>query len=441
MSRRRIWILAAALTLVAAHLLFAYSPRERATVASAPFARLLDGEGGWNRVVWIAYPHQNLGAIDEALGDLDAYLAQLSRVAEVEAPRVPHFGPFAVPPSRELVLAWNDRRDRDVALVGIARVYRGLGWIARAAGAIAGNPWLAGGEAESGGRSYRVRWEGPLWIVESGAVTLATRTNAPETAGGAPALAQARLGVATGPVAPGRYRLAREADGIEVRGGSLPARALDPLEEQRAIGALRLDLPELALWVARADRGEEGGPGLFLLWEDADSVLPRAAVLQRGAGRIFRLPGEELLEMVGKAEPRRRLGWIARGTDRKARGAALRIVPWLERNYPRPEAGSAWLSAAGRLAPRRAVGMLNRLAERLRAIPLVPPAEIERMEAGALLLKPLSDCPRVTFEVWRDPDGVRVRLCPRGPSDDIPSVELESSPEEDGEIDGSDGIG
>jgi hypothetical protein len=84
--------------------------------------------------------------------------------------------------------------------------------------------------------------------------------------------------------------------------------------------------------------------------------------------------------------------------------------------------------------------MLERLAARLRSIPLVPPAEIARVEAGAVLLKPLSDCSRVTFEVWRNPDGVRVRLCPGTALEQLSAEELESgsetSPSGDGEIDG-----
>jgi hypothetical protein len=153
------------------------------------------------------------------------------------------------------------------------------------------------------------------------------------------------------------------------------------------------------------------------------------------------LPGEQLLELVGKAEPAVRLGWVARGTDGRARREALRIVPWLERNYPMASDRAPWLAAAGRLAPRRAAGMLERLAARLRSIPLVPASEIARVEAGATLLRPLGDCPRLTFEVWRNPDGVRVRLCPRGAIDELTVAELEESDEassvEDGEIDES----
>ena len=166
--------------------------------------------------------------------------------------------------------------------------------------------------------------------------------------------------------------------------------------------------------------------------------MPRVAVLQRGGGQAFHLPGAELLELVGKGERATRLGWFARGTDRKARREALRVVPWLERNYPRPGASGAWLAAAGRLAPRRAAGLLERLADRLRTIPLVPQREIDQLAAGAKLLRPLAECPRVTFEVWREPDATRARLCPRSTAADafaIDAIERELSSEEDAQID------
>jgi hypothetical protein len=436
LSRRaRLAIGAALAAAVVAHLVYGYAPRERAIAPSAPFAALLDGAGDFERVLWIAYPHQNLGAIDEALGDLGDYLAELGRVAGTRSPQVPRFGPFAVPPSRELALAWRESANGGEDLYGVARIYRGLGWTARLAGKVAGNPWLAGGEVERGGRRYRVRWEGALWIVESGVPALGEPPSVAPPRG--PRLAEARVSRAVGPLEPGNLRLARIGGELEIRGGSdaaFPGPAATELENDRSTGALRLDLPDLALWVARADRGPVGGPGLFLLWEEKEAAVPRVAVLQRGGGQMFRLPGEQLLDLLGKGDPATRLGWTARGTDRKARREALRIVPFLERNYPRPHNGSAWLAAAGRLAPRRAAGMLDRLAAQLRQIPLLPQAEVARVEAGARLLRPLADCPRVTFEVWRNPDALRVRLCPEK-VDAIDERELESSSGEDASID------
>ena len=412
------------------HWLFWYAPRERAAKPSPPFEQLLAGQGGWDRVLWLAHPHQNLGVVDRALGSLDDYLAELTRVAGLSSPELPRFGPFAIPPSSEIALGWSDDGAR---LFGAARVHRGVRLVARLAGRVAGNPWLSGGEVLRSSRTFRVRWDGPLWIVESGAIEPWPTTPESVRQGAAePMLAEARLRRPIGALPAGRLRLARGQDGLEIRGGILPADAVAAGPAEAGGSTLRLDLPDLALWVAIADRGPIGGPGLFLLWEEQESLIPRVAVLQRGAGRTFRLPGESLFELLGKGGPELRLGWSVRGTDGRARREGLRIVPWLERNYPRPSGRGAWLAAAGRLAPRRAARVLNRLAGDLRKFPLAPRHDLDRLEASARLLAPLADCPRLTFEIWRDPDGVLARLCP---APEAQALQLDLSTEEDSEID------
>ncbi|MEZ5314275.1 MAG: hypothetical protein R2862_11825, partial [Thermoanaerobaculia bacterium] len=380
--RRRLLVLLGTAAAIVAHWLYWYAPRERSAVPSPPFEQLLAGDGAWDRVLWIAHPHQNLGAIDQALGSLDDYLAELARVGDLEAPKVPRFGPFSVPPAAELALGWTDDGRR---LLGVARVHRGVGLLARLAGWLAGNPWLAGGEAASGGHAYRVRWQGALWIVESGD-SPAWEVDPRRSAAGAERIAEIRLATPVGAVPAGRFELLRGEDGLEVRSSRSGSEPSSSLATAPGSDALLLDLPELALWVAVADRAPLGGPGLFLLWEEPDALLPRVAVLQRGPGRAFRLPGESLLELVGKAEPGYRLDWSVRGTDRRARREGLRIVPWLERSYPRPGGQAAWLAAAGRLAPRRAARMLGKLAGELRKFPLTPRREIERAEAAVRLL-------------------------------------------------------
>ena len=101
--------------------------------------------------------------------------------------------------------------------------------------------------------------------------------------------------------------------------------------------------------MSSTDRGPIGGPGLFLLWEAAEGAIPRVAVLQRGGGRSFKLPGESILELVGAGEPAYRLGWSVRGTQKSARREALLLVPWFERHLPRP-GGRGSLAGAGRSA-------------------------------------------------------------------------------------------
>ena len=168
-TRQRRWVgvlvVAVAVGTTAIYYQSFFAPRERAGVASPELAALLAADSPFERVLWLASPHQNLGALDERVGDLELYLAELSRLTGVARPRLPRFGPFALPPARELALAWNgsgesfSRRSAHRARRRLARP---------AAGRLAGNPWLAGGRVAASGRTFEVRWQGALWIVASG---------------------------------------------------------------------------------------------------------------------------------------------------------------------------------------------------------------------------------------------------------------------------------
>ncbi len=138
-------VVGAFLLAAAAHYRHYFSPRERAGVASPELAALLAADSPFERVLWLASPHQNLGALDERVGDLELYLAELSRLTGVARPRLPRFGPFALPPAREIVMAWNGSGE---SFLGVARIEPGVAWLARLSGRIAGNPWLAGGRVD-----------------------------------------------------------------------------------------------------------------------------------------------------------------------------------------------------------------------------------------------------------------------------------------------------
>lgn len=427
---RRRWGVAAALValvgVVASYVGFVFAPRERARVASVEFADLLAADTRFERVLWIASPHQNLGALDERVGDLELYLAELSRLAGISRPRLPTFGPFSLPPARELALAWSGSGE---SFLGVARIEPGVGLVARIAGRLAGNPWLAGGRVEASGRTIEVRWQGGLWIVASGLPADFTwplprgeetvrRTAEPA------AIAQLVLRRQAGQLSAGRFVLARDVDGLEVRSGVLPE-SLQPASDW--------SFPGVALWVSSTDRGPIGGPGLFLLWDAAEGAIPRVTVLQRGGGHTFKLPGESLLHLVGEGEPAYRLGWSVRATQRSARREGLLLVPWFERHLPRPGRRTAWLGLAGRLVPAASARTLERLARNLELLPLLPALEVRRLAAGARLLAPFRDCAAITFEVWHEPEGARLRLCSRlsGPE----AVKEGLSSGEDGEID------
>ncbi|HXO26169.1 MAG TPA: hypothetical protein VOA80_02390 [Thermoanaerobaculia bacterium] len=198
MKMKRIAVLAGAVVLaalLAAHVVYWYLPRERAVVprlgagggAALPAAGAAGGSAGgaageplqvlsagaYDVCVWVPYPHQNLGALAAAIGDLQDVVGAAARLSSGEggeasaarpreAEEAPTFGPFEVPPASELV-ACSDLAGGRLRVV--ARIYPALAVVAKLAGRVAGNPWLAGGVA---GGSTRISWQGRLWTVIAG---------------------------------------------------------------------------------------------------------------------------------------------------------------------------------------------------------------------------------------------------------------------------------
>src|SRR3954447_21742539 len=153
---------------LAGHVWYWYIPRVRAaTPDPADLPGRLLASGGYDACFWIPYPHQNLGALAAHLPDVEGFVGAAARLAEVEAPELPGFGPFAVPPAREIT-ACSDRAGHGFRVA--ARIYPALSWIAKAAGRLAGSPWLSGGRVEEEKRTVRIAWQGSLWTVESGGV-------------------------------------------------------------------------------------------------------------------------------------------------------------------------------------------------------------------------------------------------------------------------------
>jgi hypothetical protein len=216
---KRLAVIAGAVVLaalLAAHVVYWYVPRERAVVprlgaggggalaeaggsAGEPLRVLAAGD--YDICVWVPYPHQNLGALAAAIGDLQDVVGAAARLSsgeagEASAPRprqpeeAPTFGPFEVPPASEMVGCSDLAGGR---LRVVARIYPALAVVAKLAGRVAGNPWLAGGVAGS----TRIAWQGRLWTVAAGPE--APRPPAvprppaapPATAAAAPALPEA----------------------------------------------------------------------------------------------------------------------------------------------------------------------------------------------------------------------------------------------------------
>lgn len=204
--RRPILLLAVAVAGLglAVHLWYWYAPRERPGAPSTGAAAALFTGSPLSYRLWIPYPHQNLARLRR---DVPAGVGAALRLFGVKAPRLQRFGPFDVPPSSAIALASDARGEHWVVA---AQVYPAIAVIARAAGSVAGNPWLSGGEVESGGKELRVGWAaGGVWWVstEDPAETtalLGRPVDPPRLPAG---LAWLRSGKSLGPLPPGDFRL------------------------------------------------------------------------------------------------------------------------------------------------------------------------------------------------------------------------------------------
>jgi hypothetical protein len=160
--RRWTWVVMAVLLAVgaAAHVRYWYLPRERSASPAAGSAAAVWSGAPLPLRVWIPYPHQNLAVLRRAA---PAGLGSLLRLFGVKIPELPRFGPFDVPPSAAVAVASDSRGEHFVAL---AEVYPAIALIARAAGRVADNPWLRGGEVRDGERRLRIGWHpGNVWWV------------------------------------------------------------------------------------------------------------------------------------------------------------------------------------------------------------------------------------------------------------------------------------
>jgi hypothetical protein len=401
--RRRVGVAcglaAGVLAASAAHVFYWYLPRERGGQPS-PEARTLLLDPAWSDAAWIAYPHQNLGRLERQVGDLRAWLALLRGAAGAAAEQVPSFGPFVVPPASELVVA---RDARGGELRAMARVYPAVGLLARAAGRIARNPWLGGGEVGLGRRGRaRVSWRDGCWLLESDreSVTRAgseIETAGIETADGEPR-ALIRLGEAVEPLPAALYRLVRADRGLELRLG--PASTSEPMRLDRAESAP-------AAWMVESN--ERVPLRALVLWDEEGAIpgFPAAATLARGV-RPRSPPGADLLRMAGRRlERRQAAGLEIRATTAGEADRAAILAPALAAAVDaRP--GLRW--AAGADVAR--LGRLSeRLARRFAALPIARLAGFDPARIAAALVA-AEDCGVSRLELRGAPERLRWQLCP-----------------------------
>ncbi len=390
------WGVAAGLALATvAHLLYWYWPREHAGLPGPHAAEELD-ERGWDAVLWVPFPHQNLGVLERRVGDVRAWFALLAGDDRGAGDRVPGFGPFVVPPARELVVATAEQGTR--IRIELA-VYPGIRWLARAAGAVARNPWLAGGTVRwRGGAEARVDWQGGRWRLSAGEPPAGAREAEAVPVGRS--LGQLRLGHALRQLPEGRYRLERGSVGLELLLGDPPSAvtaAIDAPPDEPAGWMLETEGKRGVL--ARAAWTEEGALDDF----------PTLVVLGRGAGaRRLRVPGEELLRLAGRSpESRREGGFEIRGLSRAEVERGVPIARRLDDLLTRePD-----LRAAMAIDPRAMADISRRLGARLGGLPLLALAGIDPARMNDLLA-PWEGCGTSRLEVWRRPVRVRWELCP-----------------------------
>lgn len=392
MSRRQLVLAAAIILAAGGHVGWSYWPRERVgrlEEGSATAALLLASDLPYR--AWVAYPHQNLGVLER----FRRRSAPVAHLAQLPLPDLPSFGPLATPPARDLAVASSSDGRRFVL---VARVYPWIAVLARWAGELAGNPWLAGGGIGQGERRAEVTWRGSTWIVARDARAPARQAAAAGADGAA--LAALALGRSSGPLPAGLYLLHRRDGDLELATEGGADLRPPPL----------LSTPGAPLVVL--ERSADAVDLLALLPAEAGGTLPRWAQVHRGVGRRPSLPGEKLYDLVGRAPLVRRFaGDRLAATDPEALETARLLRDGLDGGGE-----AVGFAAVGDLAATaRALGPL---VEQLSQLPL---AETRRWGAVLSAARAVEGWSRVVVVVGEGPERpavVRLLRSASGPEGD-----------------------
>ena len=420
-------VLLLVVVLLAGYWLVSYAPRERpASPNPAGLPARLMAAGGYAACFWFPYPHQNVGALSEVVEDGRGWLEAAARVAEVPPPVLPSFGPFTLPPSKEIAVC----SDLDGGRFFVAaQVYPGIGALAKAAGTLAGNPWLAGGEVrEAKGtgdavieRVLTVAWRDGVWTVSAGGSLPAFGSPSRQPLLHPSSLGIIRLEREISGFPDGDYLLRRRAGDLELaRDSTDPAPELpDPTQEKprpvllAVAGAIWPDaeprpLPPAAF--ALFDLGEGQGARFGPFGE-----LPGAAIFHPPGAKRWALPAEGLTGLVAGSLPKgHAAGWQITALDRKSLNRAKRLAPRLTELTP-PDISAA-LNRDGRLVlglwlePRPARAMVGRIRKFLEKVPLVDRRQVRRWRDWETILAPAARCDQVTLAATQRPASFRLRL-------------------------------
>ncbi len=425
---RSLIVLLLLVAFLAGHYFWWYAPRERAgspDPAGLP-ARLL-ASGAYDACFWAPYPHQNLGKLRGAIEDGTAWVAALARVSDLPAPVLPSFGPFTLPPSSEI--AGCSDLDGKRFLV-VARVYPAIAAIARAAGAVAKNPWLAGGEVQDirgdaegiDERVVRVAWREGLWTVGTGEAPALDPAGGPEPRSYPEGLGIFRLRRGVSEFPAGDYLLRRMGQGqLEL--------ALEQPGSDRQVPVP--DLPRKSEPVLLAVAGPSWPaaeahplpPAAFALFDiDEQSRgtrisslggLPGAAVFHPPGEQRWELPTQGLAGLVTGTLPKGNAGgWKIVAVDRASLRRAKALAPHLSALTSPDASGS--LGSDGRLVlglwaqPRPALRVVAEVRKVLEGFPLVPREQVRRWKDWETLLRPVAACERVSLTSTQAPPSFRL---------------------------------
>lgn len=395
----RLLLLLVVAALVAGHVLYQYAPRERPAMPDPDGlpARMLASRA-FETCFWVPYPHQNVGALAEAVGDWPAWLAALARTADLPPPDLPAFGPFAVPPSDEVTVCSDSGGDRFLVA---AEIYPTIALVAKLAGRLAGNPWLSGGDVERGGRRARVAWQGRLWTVQAGEpVDLAWSRRVPRRK----ALAIARLERAYSHLPPGTYILRRDQASLDLslEGSEPPSLALP-------------GKPPVLLALAGPDGDKP--PAAFAIFNAGSTEpfrLPGAAVLHPPGTERWSLPGGRLSEVLGSGIPRgNAAGWVIVASDAASVVRAEALAPGLTRLVPPGPAlpgRPPGLHLGLWIEPGPALALSARIVDFLDKVPLVERRQVRRWKDWSTVLAPLAACDRLLLASAAGPPDAAFRL-------------------------------
>jgi hypothetical protein len=383
-------------TLLAGHLYFWYWPRPRAgrPDSESVAGQLVLAHDGLPYRLWLPFPHQNLKALEQHLGSAGSLRQASVELAGFDIFKVPSFGPFRVPPSREILLATDEDRGR---MLMVVRMYPVIRWVLRAAGRVAGNPWLAGGEIQLGDRDVEIRWVGGDWIASSAGLDLDVIA---QDVVAMDLFAAFRTTESIGVVPGGLYAL--ELDKSRLSVSSVTSRFPPKTAVSSFVGSTGVALVSAHFPPADVREGVNALALLVRTGSDAAQV-PGAVIVHRGAEKRWNLPGERLLSVAGiQPVSVAREGWSVWAYDDASLSTGADLIPAIE--TMQRSARVEGISSAGEIDLGQARVAVQLIDSLIGAIPLVGRSEARLWARTSSILELFSDYSNLSYRIGESPD-------------------------------------